>query len=88
MKWETKEGKEIDIKDMTNSHLINAMKHIEKKDFTMQITQESILNLPFGTEPDDLESEIDLRPIYNEMRMEMLERRVRQLEGKNEMAKD
>ena len=29
--WTTKEGIEIDIKDMTNSHLANTIKYLKKK---------------------------------------------------------
>lgn len=31
MKWKTKEGKIIQVKNMTNSHLTNAIKYLEKR---------------------------------------------------------
>jgi len=31
MIWETRDGREIEVKDMTNSHLVNAIKYCKKR---------------------------------------------------------
>lgn len=71
MKWKTRDGRELEIKDMDNEHLINTIKYIERKNFVQIIPQGG------GNCAEDIwydEIEIDLKPIYNEMVRELNKR--------------
>lgn len=68
--WKTKEGTTVHITDMETSHIINAMNLIEKKGFAY--------DEHWSLEADFNVTTHNLRPIYENMRVEL---RLRKLEG-------
>jgi hypothetical protein len=82
MKWKTKEGKEIEVKDMETSHIKNAIKIIEKN---ATITSKEYVDTGYDGDsyvPDFIkttrkatkEDLLELSPIYKEMYDELKQR--------------
>jgi len=70
MLWTTRDGRELNISDMSESHLINAIRYIEEVDFVL-------IKRMGGGHGEDIwydEEEINLKPQYNEMRKELKRR--------------
>ena len=45
--WRMQNGQLIDIKDMTDEHLLNTIKHLEKKKAEQEFANEAIASYPY-----------------------------------------
>ena len=45
--WRMQNGQLIDIKDMTDEHLLNTIKHLEKKKAEQEFVNEAIASYPY-----------------------------------------
>lgn len=73
--WETKDGETLHVRDMESSHLKNCMGLIEKRNFSYT----ERLGFIDSEGGDFDENEIDMRPLFENINLEL---RLRKLEGR------